>query len=71
VDNRDEPGRFQRDIAVTTRFDLNANWLVKLEGHLIHGTGALDNPALNDAVERENLEDVDWGMLILKTTAYF
>jgi hypothetical protein len=71
VDDRDAPGRHQRDAALTTRFDLNANWLLKLEGHLIRGTAGLDNPALNDAAQRETLEQTWWGMLLIKTTAYF
>jgi hypothetical protein len=40
---------FQKDTCLALRFDLNDHWIVKLEGHLMDGTGlcfALDN--LND-----------------------
>jgi hypothetical protein len=70
VEDRDARGAYQRDAALTTRFDLNANWLLKLEGHLIRGTAALDNPDLNDAADRDSLEQA-WGMFLIKTTAYF
>lgn len=36
-----------QDIAVTTRFDITENWVAKLEGHYIEGTGQVsgyDNP---------------------------
>lgn len=70
VEDRGAPGRYQRDAALTTRFDLNAHWLLKLEGHILRGSGALDNPALNDAIEPPLLEQ-SWGMFLIKTTAYF
>jgi hypothetical protein len=70
VKDRDAPGEYQRDLALTTRFDLNAHWLFKVEGHLMNGTGALDNRDLNEGADRDTLEQT-WGMLLLKTTAYF
>jgi hypothetical protein len=70
VEERHKRGGFQHDVAVTTRYDLNANWLVKLEGHVIHGTAALDNRALNGGLDRALLAPT-WGLFLIKTTAYF
>lgn len=70
-DVEDREGRAQRqhDVALTLRFDVNDYWLVKLEGHYMNGTAATE-PSLNDDVPRTEL-DVHWGVLLLKTTAYF
>jgi hypothetical protein len=70
VEERHKRGGFQHDVAVTTRYDLNAHWLLKLEGHVIHGTAALDNRALNDGKDRAQLAPT-WGLFLIKTTAYF
>jgi hypothetical protein len=66
-----ESGSFQDDVSGTLRFDINAFWLVKVEGHYMHGTGVLD-PALNGggAVTRDSLVR-NWGAFFVKTTAYF
>jgi len=47
-------GAYQHDLAVTLRFDINANWIVKLEGHRMHGTGALSS-SLNDNASTSTL----------------
>jgi hypothetical protein len=60
---------FQHDVAVTLRYDITANWLVKLEGHYMHGTAGL-NSALNQMKPLASLEK-DWGVLLVKTTGYF
>lgn len=60
----------QHDVALSFRYDLNQNWLLKLEGHWLEGTAALDNKALNDGKDATQLEK-RWGMLLVKTTAYF
>lgn len=70
VENRDALGQYQRDWAVTTRFDLNAHWILKLEGHLMRGTGRLDNRALNDGRPTDTLPQ-NWAAFLIKTTAYF
>lgn len=59
----------QHDVALTLRFDINRNWLVKLEGHLISGTAELDT-ALNDGKPLSSLERT-WGAFLVKTTAHF
>jgi hypothetical protein len=72
VENVDKPmvrSNFQDDLALTFRFDLTAHWLVKLEGHYMHGT--LDvAPELNGGTPKNQLQR-DWGVFFLKTTAYF
>lgn len=69
VDQREGREAYQRDLAGSVRFDINQNWLVKLEGHWMHGTAALD-PALNDGKELKDLKQ-DWAAFLVKTTAYF
>jgi hypothetical protein len=59
----------QNDLAVTIRFDINAFWLVKVEGHYMFGTAGLD-PALNNNLPTSDLAE-RWGVLLLETTAYF
>lgn len=70
VDISTGAGASQHDLAGTLRFDINSYWLVKLEGHFMHGTGDVD-PALNGGmVSRDSLPE-NWGAFLLKTTAYF
>jgi hypothetical protein len=59
----------QLDAALTTRFDINEHWLVKVELHGMRGTAALDS-SLNDGRDTAGLVN-QWGMLVVKTTAYF
>jgi hypothetical protein len=63
------PGNVQHDGSVTLRFDINAYWLVKAEGHYMVGTAGL-SPALNDNVPINSLA-AHWAAFLLKTTAYF
>jgi hypothetical protein len=60
---------YQQDVAGTLRFDINQYWLVKVEGHFMHGTAGLSRP-LNDNRPLQDLTR-DWGVFLLKTTAYF
>jgi hypothetical protein len=59
----------QHDVAATLRFDVNAHWLVKLEGHFMHGTAGLDS-SLNDNRPVDALTR-NWVVFLAKTTAYF
>ncbi|HKQ71606.1 MAG TPA: hypothetical protein VJT73_19815 [Polyangiaceae bacterium] len=59
----------QHDVAATLRFDINPYWLLKVEGHFMHGTAVLSS-SLNDNQPLDKLAR-DWGVLLLKTTAYF
>jgi hypothetical protein len=69
VDDREGRDSYQHDFAVTVRYDVTPYWLIKAEGHYMHGTAAL-NPALNDNVQRDALRR-DWGVGLAKTTVYF
>lgn len=62
-------GAYQHDLALTLRYDLNAFWLLKLEGHYMHGTAGLSS-ALNESQPLSSLTE-DWGVFLAKTTAYF
>lgn len=69
VTDRDRRSTHQHDTALTLRFDLNAYWLLKLEGHYLHGTAQLE-AGLNGGTPRSELEP-DWFLFLAKTTAYF
>jgi hypothetical protein len=69
IDKRDGRESYQHDAALSLRYDLNANWLLKIEGHWMNGTAALD-PALNAGQDVKTLTK-DWGLVLVKTTAYF
>jgi hypothetical protein len=55
---------YQRDLAATLRFDINDNWLWKVEGHFIDGTADLLT-AINPTPKQF------WGLFIVKTTVTF
>jgi hypothetical protein len=69
VEDRKGRANQQHDVALTLRFDIDANWIFKLEGHFMRGTGAL-NSQLNDNKPLNTL-DRFWGVFLAKTTAYF
>jgi hypothetical protein len=60
---------YRHDVAATLRYDVTANWLVKVEGHFMHGTAGLQS-ALNDKKSLDSLAK-NWGVLLVKTTGYF
>src|SRR5438128_1993618 len=57
------------DAALTLRFDVNRYWLVKVEGHYMHGTAGLSS-SLNGNRPLSALEP-DWALFAVKTTAFF
>lgn len=57
------------DAALTLRFDINPYWLVKVEGHYLHGTAAL-SPTLNGNQPLSALTP-NWALFAVKTTAFF
>ncbi len=59
----------QQDVALTLRFDIDAYWLIKVEGHYMHGTAGLSS-GLNGNRPLSALVS-DWALFTLKTTAYF
>jgi hypothetical protein len=60
----------QHDFAATLRFDINAYWLVKLEGHYMRGTAGLTPAPLNENKPLGVLAQ-EWGVFLVKTTAHF
>jgi len=65
-DTRD---KYQQDFAVSNRYDLTPNWLLKLEGHYMRGTAGLSS-ALNSNLPLGELAR-DWTVFMVKTTAFF
>ncbi len=57
------------DVAGTLRFDVNHNWIVKLEGHFMSGTAGLD-VALNDGAPLSQLQK-NWAVFLAKSTVHF
>jgi hypothetical protein len=60
---------YQHDVALTLRYDINPYWLLKVEGHYMHGTAGLTS-TLNGDQSVSSLTK-DWGVFLVKTTAYF
>jgi hypothetical protein len=58
--------QYQKDLALTLRFDLRDWWIFKVEGHYIHGTGLLNDYAANPSQDNRG-----WFMLAVKTTVSF
>ena len=69
VNQRGGPQGRQLDAALTLRFDVNAYWLIKLEGHYMHGTAGLSS-SLNGNLPLSTLTP-DWALFTVKTTAFF
>lgn len=69
VDDREGREQYQHDFAATVRYDLTANWLVKLEGHVMRGTAALQRELNGGKLQSTLVEN--WGLFMVKTTAYF
>jgi hypothetical protein len=59
----------QNDAALTLRFDINPFWLVKVEGHYMHGMAGLSS-SLNGNQPLSSLHP-DWALFAVKTTAFF
>jgi hypothetical protein len=58
----------QHDLAATVRFDINNFWIVKLEGHFMHGTELING---GDIMTPVLTNPVNWGVFLVKTTGYF
>jgi hypothetical protein len=69
VHNRDGRANRQHDLALTLRFDVTDNWLVKLEGHYMDGTAALANPLRVGPLP--TAAATDWAAFFAKVTGYF
>jgi len=57
---------YQKDLALSLRFDPASWWVLKVEGHYIHGTGLLNDNAANPTRNNDG-----WFMLALKSTFSF
>ncbi len=68
VSQREGTDAFQKDFALSLRFDPLPWWIVKVEGHSIHGTALLRDNANNPPAMHNN---DGWFMLALKTTISF
>ncbi len=64
--------RWQNDLCLSTRIDLNDHWLIKFEGHQINGT-ALVKITQNDIYEFRDTNKLkeNWMLLLAKTTFHF
>jgi hypothetical protein len=60
------PLDYQKDLALSFRFDPKDWWVFKIEGHYIRGTGLLEDNASNP-IQGDN----GWFMLAVKTTFSF
>jgi len=60
---------WQRDLTISSRFDLTDFWLFKLEYHFIDGV-ALTQPRTREENLADPLEQ-HWGMFVAKTTFHF
>lgn len=71
-DNRDgadstpDFAAWQKDVALTARFDVTDNWTLKAEGHFISGTGDLDGSINPDGITEES-----WNLFAVKSTFNF
>ncbi len=61
---------FQKDLCLSLRFDLNTQWVFKVEGHLIDGVGLCFN---QDNLNEDGVPEYDrhWGLLAAKMTFMF
>ncbi len=60
-----------KDACLTTRFDINENWVFKLEGHMMNGTAVIlgaDNPPPTDGTRQY---EEDWFLYAAKVTYSF
>ncbi len=61
---------FQKDLTVSTRFDINASWILKLEGHFIDGTALVDNTKNTNASGDVDMEQ-HWVLFLAKMSYSF
>jgi len=66
VQQRDNSLGYQKDLALSFRFDPKPWWVFKVEGHYIRGTGLLNDNANNPVQNSDG-----WFMLAVKTTFSF
>lgn len=69
VSKRSGRENYRHDLAATLRFDINAYWSFKVEGHLMVGTAELE-PSFNGGTAASMLPEY-WGLFLAKTTVSF
>ncbi len=68
TDHTGDSQDYQKDAALSLRFDPKDWWVFKIEGHAIHGTGLLQDSASNPVAGQD---DRVWFMLAVKSTVSF
>lgn len=66
TDRNSNSDKFQKDVALSLRFDPKDWWVIKLEAHYIRGTALLQNNSLNPV-----RDDNGWWLFAAKTTFSF
>ncbi len=61
---------YQRDLALSVRFDVNDHWLFKLEAHYLVGTASLQSADIANTGGIAKLAR-EWGLFLFKTTVTF
>ena len=61
---------WQKDTCLATRFDINMNWLIKLEGHMMNGAGGLFGADNYDTLDEIDLKE-DWSLFAVKLIYIF
>ena len=64
--DRENSLKYQKDTALSLRFDASDAWIFKVEGHYLRGTGLLQDNANNP-----NQQDDGWWMMAAKATFSF
>ena len=63
---------YQKDFCLTTRFDVSANWIIKLEGHKMEGVALLYSDDGNNRNDTGELNyEKDWYFGAVKLTYSF
>jgi hypothetical protein len=57
----------QDDLAATVRLDINNFWIVKVEGHYMHGTEDINGGSTVPVL----MNPENWSLFLIKTTGYF
>lgn len=63
--NKDKFEAWQKDICLTTRFDLTPHWVLKLEYHSLNGTGQITE------INNQNGFKKNWSIMAVKSTFHF
>ncbi len=59
-----------KDLCLTARFDINSNWVAKVEGHMMDGA-AMMNSVINPVDENGERYEKDWFLYAVKVSYNF